>query len=43
MMDMKIKRRLDDGKFYVEKKHEQSKKAKYMKKYINILLIWILA
>lgn len=28
MMDMKTKRRLDDGKFYVEKKHRQTKKEK---------------
>lgn len=42
MMDMKIKRRLDDRKLYIEK-HGRSKKAKYMKKCINMLLIWILA
>lgn len=38
MMDMEMKRRLDDRKFCVDK-HGQSKRAKYMKNYINILLI----
>lgn len=39
MVGMNIKRRLADRKFYVEKKHGQSKKAERMNKYINILLI----